>query len=269
MGFSVQAALDSYVAEIEEERLPDGRWHPSSLSGECARKAIYAVRGVEPTDPPDERARRVFRVGHVLHEFAQTAVERSPDVEKAYHEIHIDDPELDITGDSDDLVLFKDGTWELQEYKSKNSNSMDFALKKGELPERAHVVQAGVYLLVLRRRGGVAKDRDTGLTTIIPPLGDALTRARITYLSKDDMRVEEFEVPWDDRAEALIREHLEYLEVYRQVEWSLPPRLPLNGKKKHWMCEWKRKDGTGGRCPFFTRCWDLDPDHVDPNEDVW
>lgn len=264
VNFSVQAALDHHVAEIEEDRPADGRWHPSSLSSECSRKAIYTFRGVEESDPADSRARRVFRVGHILHEFAQTAVAKAPGVKKAYHELRIDDPELNIAGHTDDLVEFEDGSYELQEYKSKNSRSMEVALSKGELPDRAHVVQAGVYMFVLRRRGAVAKDRETGLDTIIPPLGDKLSQARITYLSKDDMRVEEFVVPWDDDAERLIREQLDYLEEYRQAEWSLPPRLPMQGKKKHWMCEWKT-----GRCPFFSRCWELDPDHVDPHESDW
>ena len=73
MTFTVEAALDDHVAALEIPRLPDGKWHPSSIFG-CDRKAIYEVRGTTPTNPPNAGSRRTFRIGHIFHSFLQDAV---------------------------------------------------------------------------------------------------------------------------------------------------------------------------------------------------
>jgi hypothetical protein len=236
--FSVEQALDDHVALSEEPRLPDGKWHPSSLYG-CPRKAVYEVRGVEPTNPVDARGKRVFRVGHILHNFVQDAVERKigESLTQAYREVPVSLPELNVVGTGDGLVQFASGFWELQEYKSINST----AFRYRDLPKTEHVGQVTPYLLALQRHGSP--------DNAIPPLGDALTRARLTYVSKDDLRVEEHTVLLTEAKIADLEGRVAWLNPYREGT-SLPPRLKAEGKSKTpWQC---------GYCAFQTRCYDTD-----------
>jgi hypothetical protein len=235
--FSVEAALDAYVDEVEEARTPDGHWHPSSLYG-CPRKAVYEARGVVATDPPDARKRRLFRVGHLLHQFVQDAVERFVGtlIRRAYRELPVAIPELNIAGTADGLVEFESGYWELQEYKSINSRSF----KYNDLPKVEHVGQVTPYLYALQKHGSPARG--------VPPLGDALTRARITYVSKDDLEISEHIVLMTDAKLADLETRVTSLSRYSGTD--LPPRMPDGARgKRHWAC---------GYCSFVSRCWDTD-----------
>jgi hypothetical protein len=62
----VKEIVDDYIESVTDDREPDGLYHPSSMVG-CTRKAIYDVRGVEPTDPIDTKTKRKFYIGHRIH----------------------------------------------------------------------------------------------------------------------------------------------------------------------------------------------------------
>lgn len=240
MAFSVTTALDEHVSKLETERKPDGTWHPSSISG-CLRKALYDYTGVPKSNPHDARTSRVFRVGHLLHEFLQEAVAASDDVLVDYAEVKLDYPDIRVSGAVDGLVQHFDGTWEVLEYKTINSN----AFRYNDLPKEDHKLQAGIYLLVLREHGGVAANG-----AVIPPLGDLLTSVRFVYLSKDDLKIAEYDMPWTDELEAEIRSRLYTLE-YHLEEQTLPDRLPLVEKKTG-----PARDYRCGYCPFLDTCWE-------------
>lgn len=246
MTFSIVSALDDHVRRVEVPREPDGKWHPSSLYG-CPRKAVYEVRATQPTNERDDRSRRILQVGQVLHDFVQGAVEAHVDIEEAYAEVKIEIPELNIVGSADQLIRFPGGVWELEEYKT--INSMAFRYK--DLPKADHVGQVTPYLKALREHGGTTAD---GL--IIPPLGDDLSRARISYVSKDDLLIEEAMVFFTPAKDRDLLERVAYLDRYRHDGQALPPRLPDEpvknspGKtKRAYLCNY---------CPFATRCWDQD-----------
>lgn len=266
--FSVLSALNARVAAEFEEREPDGYWHPSSLFG-CLRQAIYASRGTEITNPRDDRSRRVLRVGHQLHEFIQVAVNADPRVLAAFDEVTIVDDERKLKGSVDHVVVLwtgpledkpeglpRDWVWryiqaglarvEVEEYKTINSN----AFKYKDLPKADHVGQVGVYLSVLRVRGGTAGDG-----TVIPPI-DA--RARIAYVSKDDLLVEEFTVLLTPGKERTIAQRVAYLDSYAADGTALPPRLPDEVKKgktaRAFLCAY---------CPYQQQCWEVDGPGVD------
>jgi len=240
--FTVEAALNAHVARVEEPRPPDGKWHPSSLYG-CSRKAVYELRGVPVSNPPDDRARRVFRVGHMFHDFAQDAVERAIGslVAKAYREIPIAIPSLSVIGHADGLVQYRTGEWELLEYKSISTMGLKYAK---ELPKPDHLGQVQTYMLALREDGAPRID--------IPPLGDALTRARVAYIGKEDMAISEHIVPWTPEGDQAVRDTVAGVEAYRDTEPALPPRLEPDKGKRNWLC---------GYCSFATRCWDQDEDN--------
>lgn len=231
----------------------------------CARKAIYELRGVPHSDPRTARSRRILFVGSRWHEIVQAAVEGA-DLDEVYTEVRIDIPELNITGHADQLVRRGDH-WEMEEYKSISSRGFTF-LKGAPKPE--HVEQAMIYLWALRTKGTYVNDdeahgrvfrnenetlrREAGQPAIdrfIPPLGDALDRIRFVYISKDDLRTDEFIVHWEPEMEQRIRERVAQLDTFRFDDAALPERLPLEkGGRKNWLCR--------DYCEFRTKCWDVD-----------
>lgn len=217
------------------------------------------MRGTEQTNPPDDRAKRVFRVGHLLHEFIQTAITRDQEVVAFYAEVSIYDPDRRIKGHVDGLVKLANGRWIVLEFKTINSNAFKYA----DLPKEDHKGQASVYLSVLRDYGGTAELAD-GTPIVIPPMGDELTRATFAYVSKDDLRIEEFTLLWSEGKAEVIDERLRVLEAHEKAG-TLPRRLPdqvktnkKTGKttvSRHYLC---------GYCPFRDLCWDEDEEGVAP-----
>jgi hypothetical protein len=185
-------------------------------------------------------------------------VAKSPDLARYWYEVKILDPLRRIKGSVDGLKLFRTGAWEVDEYKT--INSMAFRFK--DLPKEDHKGQASVYLQTLREVGGIAINAETGEEERIPPLGDDLTRARFTYISKDDLKVEEYTMLWTPSKGAVIDERLDLLERHLE-DGTLPARLPdepvmSKGKptgkfKQAYLC---------GYCPFLDRCWNEDPEGV-------
>lgn len=245
MAISVVEAVDRYVASLHEDREPDGYWHPSSISG-CLRQALYERHGTAVTDPRDDRSKRILRVGHIMHEFVQAALLADPEVVAFYSEVELRSDSLGVTGHCDGLLLLSDGSWEVLELKT--INSMAFRYK--DLPKAPHIVQVTSYLKVLRDEGGKALDAE-GNAVIIPPLGDRLSRARIAYVSKDDLLVSEHTVLWTPDKEADLLGRLDTLNQHLAAG-TLPERLPdeqdkKSGKpKRAYLCNY---------CPFSTHCW--------------
>lgn len=244
--FDTAAAIDAYVDSLHEERAPDGYWHPSSISG-CLRQAVYEYRGTAKTNPRDPRSQRVLRVGHVFHDFVQTAIEKTGLVDVFYREVKFTHEGLRLKGSVDGLVQYSSGEWEVLEFKTINSNAFRYATRDPDsMPKPAHVIQVTAYLKALRECGGIDADGN-----VVPPLGDRLTQARVAYVSKDDLRVEEYDVLWSPVLEADLLSRLAIVESAGH-NGPLPDRLPLVSDKKtgkptrSWEC---------GYCPFQDHCW--------------
>jgi len=221
-------------------------WHPSSIST-CLRQALYAFRGVPVSDPSPLRNRRVLRVGHLLHEFVQAAIAADPTVATFYAEVKIKSDTLNVTGSTDGLLEYDDGTWELLEFKTISSRGFDY----GDLPKAEHVLQIVPYMKVLREEGGQATDRGYAPVTI-PPLAHKLRQARIIYVSKDDLRIGEHIVFYTPGKDAELMERLTTLD-HHQAAGTLPDRLPdtidkKGNRKRHWLC--------AGYCSYRSLCWD-------------
>jgi CRISPR/Cas system-associated exonuclease Cas4 (RecB family) len=258
MAFSVVAALDKHILRLEEERKPDGFFHPSGIFG-CPRKAVYEMRGTEKSNPPDERARRIFRVGHVLHELIQDAIALDDEVVAFYAEVKVFDPERGIKGAADGLVRLANGRWIVLEFKSINSMAFRF----NDLPKEDHRGQASVYMDVLRTHGGTAELSD-GTPVILPPFGEELTRATFAYVSKDDLKVEEFTMLWTDAKAEVIDERIHVLSTHLDAG-TLPRRLPPTVKtNKTTKKTTSSRNYACGYCPFQTKCWNEDEEGVLP-----
>lgn len=242
MTYDVATAIDRWVEWLEEPREPDGLWHPSSMWG-CTRKAIYEVRGESPSDPIPPSMRRVFRVGHLLHEFVQDAVRADPDVIESYSEVPLRYPDFGITGHADQLVRTSEG-WRLLEFKTINPNGFRFV---ADGPKEDHRWQALTYMWVLREAGATVTYRGDGSVVDIGPLGDDLYGASIFYLSKGaGMEHVQHDIEWHHgNAQAILDRLHELNDSY--MSGTLPARLVApKGKARHPLC---------GYCQFQTTCY--------------
>lgn len=253
---SITKALDDYIESVEEPREPDGKYHPSQFWG-CDRQTMYALRGVERSNPPDARSKRRFKIGHVLHELVQEALSQSPDIIAFYPEFAIGDPDLNTGGHGDGLIFFSDGTVVVVELKSIRKNGFRYLAGK---PKADHKKQAGTYAVHARLFGcwvdtGERNPDGTPKMEFIPPLGERLIGVLFGYFEKEDLDTAEFFEPYDSEWEDELRDKVESLQPYRGDPESLPPRLPLVKGKKPWNCDY---------CDWKDRCWKQDVARRDP-----
>jgi hypothetical protein len=250
----VAEMLDDYIESVTDDREPDGKYHPSSMFV-CDRKAIYEVRGTEPSEKPDLKAKRRFYIGHRLHESLQRTMESHPGVTTFYPEFEIDVPDYNLYGHGDGLVLYE-GEWWLLEVKSIKKAGVRMGL-----PKEMHVQQAIAYWWAVTHFGfkvdpmpGVTLD--SGEKMVMPPLGETLKGILMVYVEKEDLNVYEYVIEANpDEWNAMMQDKIATLDLYRDDPEALPPRLPRDPKtgRKHWMC---------GYCPFATKCWNEDPAEV-------
>jgi len=251
MNLSVAEALDAYIDSIEEPREPDGKYHPSSF-WLCARAAVLGVRGIPQSNPPDAQTKRVFRIGHLMHEVVQSALvsdgnERGLSV---YNEFGIDVPEWNMTGHGDSLREFAPGAYEVVEAKS--TKSLRYT------PKEDHLKQATIYFEAARYFGW-SYAVTVGTAMAIgpyqgPPMGDALKQIRLVYLNKADMEVKEYIYPYDPKWRPAIEKRVAELDKFRLAEVNavnfpmLPDPLPLDKGKPNWYTGYCNYKGSGMCC---------------------
>ena len=236
----VANAVDRHVEALSEERLPDGKWHPSSIAGPCIRKAVLEKNGVPFTTLPDEQTKRVFRIGHIFHKFVQDAMAGDPEVKLVIPEIEVEIPRLNISGTADALVLKRNGDYELEEIKSIKEAGLSYTLPKEE-----HTLQAAVYAYGLREEGGIVE----GMKLL--PLGERLTSIRVIYVSKENMRIVEKVVPYTSALESKMMMRLHELSAAdRRYEafGELPLRLNAFDRSKTWYMNYCPYRSSGKCC---------------------
>lgn len=226
-----QELIDALFREKHEEREPDGRLHPSSLS-DCERAGIYSSRGEPRSNETDIRSIRIMARGTQMHEeIQQRLVQQHPGTL-----LEVDVDHGAVKGSADALVPVGDGRhydevgnpedvlqplYELQEFKS--ISPMGKRYLKGS-PKEGHMKQARVYHWALGHQGYLLEDH-----------------IRITYFDRDDWSVTEFEVPCWTQAEAETWEmQLASLEAHL-MDGTLPPKMPDD----FWLCRY---------CDYRTTC---------------
>jgi hypothetical protein len=252
----VREMLDEYIESVTDERLPDGKYHPSSMFG-CDRKAIYEVRGTDPTEFTDARAKRRFYIGHRLHESIQRTLESHPGVTVFLPEFEVDVPLYNVFGHGDGLILYE-GEWWMLEVKSIKRAGVRMGL-----PKDMHVSQAMVYWWAVKNHGykAVSTSELPGVTfdeaaIAYPPLGDKLKGILMVYVEKEDLDIYEYVLESDPEWDQMVEDKIASLDMWKDDPKSLPPRLPLEkGGKKNWLCNY---------CPFATKCWKEDPALIMP-----
>jgi CRISPR/Cas system-associated exonuclease Cas4 (RecB family) len=248
----ITPAINTYLVDSAEERIPDGAWHPSSLFG-CDRQALYEVNGTPITDPRPPEDYRALAIGKALHTLVQSAVthDQGKGIVQVWHEVKVHDPVRGIKGSADSLVLLDDGTYEVEEFKTTKSIALKYA-KKGGYPKPAHVSQALTYARCIRYYPFTVED-DMGVETVMKPLGGKLKTVRIVYIGKDNAEILEYVYDITPEWEVKLLDYLTLLQRYKD-EGVLPPRLPKEDGKKPWNCSY---------CSWATKCWQVDAEGTD------
>jgi CRISPR/Cas system-associated exonuclease Cas4 (RecB family) len=234
----VTKAVDEHVEALEEERLPDGKWHPSSF-WTCTRAAVMGHRGLPVTNKPDAQNKRVFRIGHMYHAFVQQALGLSPDFKAVYAEFGIEIDEWGIKGNGDVLVLFEDGHWEVFEIKS--TKSLKYT------PKDDHRKQASVYFTAARDFGFEAADA-SGQAAPYAPLGEKLTAIRLIYLNKADLEMKEYVYEYDPQWRVDIEERLAHLQSLADTDIEELPMLDPKDRSTSWFPPYCPYFGSGNCC---------------------
>lgn len=198
MSFAI--ALSQRLRELEaiEEEHDKGWWYPSQMSF-CDRSAILKHAGIEEVEFDDISLRR-FWLGNVIHE----AIQGMNPYKVVGHELRVRDEEYKVSGRLDTLSVTPDDILEVQEYKSINSRSFSYS----DLPKPEHILQLAVYL-TFKAEG---QDR----------LPD---RGRLIYISKDDLRIEEYILVLTPELEEQVKSKLLRLEELYQ-EYTKTGALP-------------------------------------------
>ena len=194
---NVQNLLNNYLAEQQEKRSHrkgSGKITPSSL-GQCFRRQYWRRSGEEASNPPDERALRVFAAGNLFHDFVQDLLPE--------HETEVKVETEDIVGYAD--IVTED---EVIDIKSQHSKAFWY-MKDEDISETkfANILQVMTYALLLQKPFGV-----------------------LVFISKDDLCIKQYYFKLEEWREKVEEE----LAVVRKLwsEGELPPAEPRLYKQK-------------------------------------
>jgi len=156
----LQERIDQALQAEQDSRsgIGSGKWKPSML-GRCYR-AHYWARADEPrTNPPDARALRVFKAGHLFHDFAQGF-------------FPLDQKEIKV--ENEDILGFADLVGEdiVRDIKSQHSRAFWYMQKKNcdiKKEKFTNWLQVAVYGKILNK-----------------------PRISLVFISKDDLTIAEY-----------------------------------------------------------------------------
>lgn len=187
---SLQQLINESLKKEQQERLNkerSGKFSPSLL-GRCFRCQILNRAGITPSNPPDERALRIFRCGKLFHDFVQNFLPN--------HQIEILCENDDFKGYAD--IVTEDTVYDI---KSVHSGSFwyckkeDYDVKK----EKYHNwLQLTYYAWILKK-----------------------PKIVLVQISKDDLCINEY-VDFTDKW----LENLQHEVDLLREEWKNYPKLP-------------------------------------------
>ena len=174
----LRPVVDAWLLEKSKEKRSYGNYWSASSAGYCQRKIMFERLGVPHVETDaDARKQRVFTSGHLFHAWMQGLTkEAGISVEQ---ETELQDEALMVRGHFDDLIKTDKG---LTLYDYKTVNSRAFGYKKDEM-SHFHRLQLGTYMYMLK--------------TKYPDLKEA----RTLLISKDDLRMKEQQIFWNDQLE--------------------------------------------------------------------
>ena len=191
---TIQKLIDNALLKEQEEkskRTRSGKFSPSSF-GRCFRYQFWNRQNIEQTNPPSVEALRRFKVGNIIHDYAQSFF---PNAQREV-KIEIED---DIIGFAD--IVLPDEVVDIKScrlYEYKLMIKKDYDIKVSKL---TNCLQVSSYALFLNKPS-----------------------ARLVFIEKDALDSKEFELKVDDWKE-VIKDELEILRGHWKNE-SLPAPSP-------------------------------------------
>jgi len=203
----INSALASKQLE-KKDRVASGRWNPSSF-GRCLRSQVWKRRGEPESNPPDERTLRVFKAGFLFEEFACAGI-------KADKQVKIETD--DVVGYAD--VVDEDCVYDVKSQHSKSFWYMEkFAKRDVAHQKYCNWLQVMTYAMELDKCYG-----------------------SLVFISKDDLCIKQFILPYDSTWERCIMRELKMLNKW-WASGKVPPAKPraFSGRE----CDY---------CSFSGRC---------------
>lgn len=222
----VMPFVEKYLDDESKKVRDYGEYWSASSAGYCMRLNIFRRLGVPKTPEMAEKQvviQRVFSVGHIFHEWIQDITKKSG--ASIASEVELQDEDLMIRGHFDDLIRIQyDESGErltygseprgqqimLYDYKTAHSDSFKYSMSRPM--GHYHKYQLGTYLYMLRKDPSVIGKEYKAKDFI---------EARTLSISKDDLRMQEKALIWNDLIENDIKNYWKELN-----KWWTSKKLP-------------------------------------------
>jgi hypothetical protein len=205
---SIENIVNQYLEKRnEEEKKAHAEYSgliSASLLGQCHRRQFYSIQKIEQSNPPDERALRVFACGNVFHQFIQDIAKENKNyfIESAYK-----DNTFSVRADA----VTEDSVYEFKSMHSKGFWYMDSEIKAGKTIQEfkiEHCLQVGLGAMCFKKEN-----------------------ACLVYISKDDLCIRQFNLRTQD-LEPLVNKEVDAIKDVLKKAVLPPPEPRLYGKDK-------------------------------------
>lgn len=189
-------------SDLHSKRERSGKWNPSAF-GQCFKRQYLKRLNFPETNPPDDRALKIFKVGHMFEDFIFSFLKT----------------ERQVRVETDDVLGYADGVGEDEVQEVKTQHSMKFwhiNKAKKESPDfsivnecREHVLQGMFYVRELKKKF-----------------------LRMIYISKDDLCTDEYVIPYTPEIEEMLRSEMSILSHFWEKKEEPPSEPRLYRDKK-------------------------------------
>jgi len=207
----IQEILDAELSSKEKHQ-SSGLISPSAL-GQCYRRVWWARKNETPSNPPDNRTLRVFAMGHMVEKFVvDNLLKRYPDWQTQVEVTHDD-----VHGYAD--IVSPD---EVMDVKSQHSRKFWWNTKEMQAGKDIRDMFMNNWLQVMTYAWYLNKPK-----------------ARLIFVSKDDLCIQEYSLDCDDYWKGLIDEELTKIRYYCGNK-TIPPATPrlYGGEETKKECEY-------------------------------
>ena len=241
MNLDLKEIYNDYLTEIEStnklnyKKKNPNKYYRASAAGHCFKKHWYSINGYEGTSTGADRSKRLLRLGTIVHEDIEKAIDwydnkisddLSNEYDVSFHtEYGVLIEELNVMGSADIVLLDSEGTASVLDIKTTHSYKwkMMFGRNKEKSPSRMYELQLGTYAL------GVCNQENVNPDSI---------SLYLVYYKKDDSSMKYVDVNpvWMDNAAEYWVTLNETLSLVKE-EADLP-RDTLNVPIENWECRY-------------------------------
>jgi len=223
------------INKLNYKKKNPNKYYRASAAGHCFKKHWYSINGYESTSTGDDRSKRLLRLGTIVHEDIEKAIDwydnkisddLSNEYDVSFHtEYGVLIEELNVMGSADIVLLDSEGTASVLDIKTTHSYKwkMMFGRNKEKSPSRMYELQLGTYAL------GVCNQENVNPDSI---------SLYLVYYKKDDSSMKYVDVNpvWMDNAAEYWVTLNETLSLVKE-EADLP-RDTLNVPIENWECRY-------------------------------